>query len=53
MPIPGTTKPKHLRENAESAFVELTGEEMNEMDQLSFLAVGARYRPEQMQLVGK
>lgn len=53
VPIPGTTKSKHLRENAESAFVELTGEQMIELDQLSSLAVGARYRPEQMQLVGK
>ncbi|MGI8466866.1 MAG: aldo/keto reductase [Pyrinomonadaceae bacterium] len=53
VPIPGTTREKHLRENAESALIELTNEEMNQLDELSKLAAGERYRPEQMKLVNK
>lgn len=52
-PIPGTTKLKHLRENTESAFIELSAEEMAELNELSAMVVGARYRPEQMRLIGK
>ncbi|MEP6663984.1 MAG: aldo/keto reductase [Verrucomicrobiota bacterium] len=53
VPIPGTTRPQHLHENARSAFIELTKSEMDELDQLSELVAGARYNPEGMQMVDK
>lgn len=53
VPIPGTTNPKHLRENAEAAFIELSAEEVAELDKLSELSAGARYRPEMMELINK
>jgi len=51
VPIPGTTREKHLRENAASAFVKLSNEEMSQLDQLSSLTVGERKNPEGMKLV--
>ncbi len=51
VPIPGTTKPKHLRENAESTSLELSDKEMSELDQLSDLVAGDRYNAAGMRMV--
>ena len=55
VPIPGTTKLSRLEENLESVSLELTKDDLGEMDQASakIKIEGARY-PEQMQkLVGR
>ena len=51
VPIPGTTRTKHLRENAESAFIKLSNEEISQLDELSKLAAGERKNLEGMKLV--
>lgn len=53
VPIPGTTKPQHLRENAAAAFIDLAEGEMEELDQLSELVAGERYNPEGMKMVNR
>jgi aryl-alcohol dehydrogenase-like predicted oxidoreductase len=55
VPIPGTTKPHRLEENAGAAAVELTVEELRDIDDaLSGIAVqGARYPEHLQQLVGR
>ncbi len=55
VPIPGTTKLSRLEENLESVGLELTQDDLGEMDQASakIKIEGARY-PEQLQkLVGR
>jgi aryl-alcohol dehydrogenase-like predicted oxidoreductase len=53
VPIPGTTREKHLKENAASAFIELTADEVAALDQLSSIVAGARYNDLMMSLVNK
>ncbi|MGO4126832.1 aldo/keto reductase [Inquilinus sp. YAF38] len=55
VPIPGTTKPHRLEENTGAAAVELTAEELRDIDDaLSGIAVqGARYPEHLQQLVGR
>ena len=43
VPIPGTTKPHRLRENLAAADVELTPEELREIDDAQIEAEGERY----------
>jgi len=55
VPIPGTTKPHRLEENVGAAAVELTAEELRDIDDaLSGIAVqGARYPEHLQRLVGR
>jgi aryl-alcohol dehydrogenase-like predicted oxidoreductase len=55
VPIPGTTKPHRLEENAGAAAVDLTAEELRDIDDaLSGIAVqGARYPEHLQRLVGR
>jgi aryl-alcohol dehydrogenase-like predicted oxidoreductase len=55
VPIPGTTKPHRLEENAGAAAVGLTADELRDIDDaLSGIAVqGARYPEHLQQLVGR
>ncbi|HEY9346523.1 MAG TPA: aldo/keto reductase [Inquilinus sp.] len=55
VPIPGTTKPHRLEENVGAATVELTADELRDIDDaLSGIAVqGARYPEHLQQLVGR
>ncbi|WP_342236645.1 aldo/keto reductase [Inquilinus sp. OTU3971] len=55
VPIPGTTKPHRLEENAGAAAVELTADELRDIDDaLSGIAVqGARYPEHLQRLVGR
>jgi aryl-alcohol dehydrogenase-like predicted oxidoreductase len=55
VPIPGTTKPHRLEENTGAAAVELTAEELRDIDDaLSGIAVqGARYPEHLQRLVGR
>lgn len=53
MPIPGTTREQHLRENAAAVFIELTNEEMSALDELGAHVAGARYSENEMALVNK
>ena len=55
VPIPGTTKPHRLEENVGAAEVELTPDELRDIDDaLSGIAVqGARYPEHLQQLVGR
>ena len=47
VPIPGTTRPKHMRENAGAAAVSLSDETMAKVDQLvnATTVTGSRYPP--------
>jgi aryl-alcohol dehydrogenase-like predicted oxidoreductase len=47
-PIPGTTHPKHLEENAAAADVELTDDDLARLDQELPEAAGERYAPQGM-----
>jgi aryl-alcohol dehydrogenase-like predicted oxidoreductase len=50
VPIPGTKRVKYLEENAAATDIELTGEQLRELDQLfpPGAAAGDRYAPEGM-----
>lgn len=50
IPIPGTKREKYLLENVEAANVQITEDEMNELNKLSDLVVGTRYPEEAMGL---
>ncbi len=55
VPIPGTTKLERLEENLGAVNVELTGEELRELDESSSKVKlqGDRYSPVHQQLVGR
>jgi aryl-alcohol dehydrogenase-like predicted oxidoreductase len=53
VPIPGTSRVKHLKENAAAVFIKLSAEEMAALDELSAQVIGERYREQQMALVNK
>lgn len=44
-PIPGTTKIENLKENVGSVFVELTAEDMSELEAIAAAVKGDRYSP--------
>ena len=52
-PIPGTTSPKHLEENAAAASIDLSDEELRRIDEVipSDLVSGTRYPEEGMKMV--
>jgi aryl-alcohol dehydrogenase-like predicted oxidoreductase len=53
VPIPGTSRVKHLKENAAAVFIKLSAEEMAALDGLSAQVSGERYREQQMAMVNK
>lgn len=55
VPIPGTTKLRRLEENIGATLVELTKDDLREIDQgaSSIEAEGERYAPAQMAMVGR
>lgn len=55
VPIPGTTKLRRLEENIGATTIELTREDLREIDQgaSSIEAEGERYAPAQMAMVGR
>jgi aryl-alcohol dehydrogenase-like predicted oxidoreductase len=53
VPIPGTTKLERLDENLRAADVELTAEELREIDQAASKVHGARYPEPLQRLVGR
>jgi aryl-alcohol dehydrogenase-like predicted oxidoreductase len=55
VPIPGTTKLSRLEENIGATEIELTKDDLREIDQgaSSIQAKGARYAPAQMAMVGR
>ena len=55
VPIPGTTKLSRLQENIGAAMVELTSDDLGEIDQgaSSIEVQGERYAPAQMEMVGR
>ncbi len=53
VPIPGTSRVKHLKENAAAVFIKLTADEMAALDGLSSLVAGERYREKDMARVNK
>lgn len=50
IPIPGTKREKYLLENVEAANVQITEDEMSELNKLSDIVVGSRYPEEAMGL---
>lgn len=55
VPIPGTTKLRRLEENIGAASVELTSDDLKEIDEAAshIEAEGERYAPAQMSMVGR
>jgi len=53
VPIPGTSRVKHLKENAAAVYIKLSAEEMAALDGLSAQVSGERYREQQMAMVNK
>lgn len=51
VPIPGTKKVKYLEENVEALELELTVEDLEELDAISRLTAGARYEPARMERI--
>lgn len=51
VPIPGTKKVKYLDENVQAIELELSSEEMEELDAVSRLTAGARYEPARMERI--
>ena len=51
VPIPGTKKVKYLEENVEALELELSGEDLEELDAVSRLTAGARYEPARMERI--
>jgi aryl-alcohol dehydrogenase-like predicted oxidoreductase len=52
VPIPGTTKLGRLEENLKAADVELTGDDLNEIEKVG-AAMGERYPPHLMATTGR
>jgi aryl-alcohol dehydrogenase-like predicted oxidoreductase len=53
VPIPGTTKPHRLEENIAAADVELTENELREIEEAQLQAQGHRYLPRQQALIDR
>jgi aryl-alcohol dehydrogenase-like predicted oxidoreductase len=53
VPIPGTTKLHRLEENLAAIDVELTAEDLREIDQAQLQARGERYQPRQQQMIDR
>jgi aryl-alcohol dehydrogenase-like predicted oxidoreductase len=53
VPIPGTTKLHRLEENLAAVDVELTADDLREIDQAQLLARGERYQPRQQQMIDR
>jgi aryl-alcohol dehydrogenase-like predicted oxidoreductase len=53
VPIPGTTKLHRLEENLAAVNVELTAEDLREIDQAQIQARGERYQPRQQQMIDR
>jgi aryl-alcohol dehydrogenase-like predicted oxidoreductase len=53
VPIPGTTKLHRLEENLAAVNVELTAEDLREIDQAQLQARGERYQPRQQQMIDR
>ena len=53
VPIPGTTKLHRLEENLAAADVELTANDLREIDQAQLQARGERYQPRQQQMIDR
>ena len=53
VPIPGTSRVKHLKENTAAVSIKLTADEMAALDGLSSLVAGERYREKDMARVNK
>ena len=53
VPIPGTTKLHRLEENIAAANVELTPDDLHEIDEAHIEAHGERYRPRQQQTIDR
>jgi aryl-alcohol dehydrogenase-like predicted oxidoreductase len=53
VPIPGTTKLHRLKENLAAVNVELTAEDLREIDQAQIQARGERYQPRQQQMIDR
>lgn len=51
VPIPGTKKVKYLEENVEALELELSVEDLEELDAISRLTAGARYEPARMERI--
>jgi aryl-alcohol dehydrogenase-like predicted oxidoreductase len=51
VPIPGTTKLHRLQENLAAVDVELTADDLREIDQAQIQARGERYQPRQQQMI--
>ncbi len=51
VPIPGTKKVKYLEENVEAVELELSVEDLEELDAISRLTAGARYEPARMERI--
>jgi aryl-alcohol dehydrogenase-like predicted oxidoreductase len=52
VPIPGTTKPHRLEENIGSTMVELTAQDLREIDQAASMVQGERYPEELKKMTG-
>jgi aryl-alcohol dehydrogenase-like predicted oxidoreductase len=53
VPIPGTTKLHRLEENLAAVDVELTADDLREIDQAQLQARGERYQPRQQQMIDR
>lgn len=53
VPIPGTTKLHRLEENLAAVDVELTADELREIDEAQIQARGERYQPRQQQMIDR
>jgi aryl-alcohol dehydrogenase-like predicted oxidoreductase len=53
VPIPGTTKLHRLEENLAAAAVELTSDDLREIDDARIVAEGQRYQPEQQAMIDR
>ena len=53
VPIPGTTKLHRLEENLAAVDVELTADDLGEIDEAPLQALGERYQPRQQQMIDR
>ena len=53
VPIPGTTKPERLEENIAAADVELTAEDLREIEDARIQAAGARYTESAQRMIDR
>jgi aryl-alcohol dehydrogenase-like predicted oxidoreductase len=53
VPIPGTTKLHRLQENLAAVNLQLTADELREIDETQIQARGERYQPRQQQMIDR